>query len=93
MKKLTILLSALCIPAVAWAHGGEVLVASLIATPILALIISFIMLPKLNKYIDIHNKFLRVIFLVIMEIILIVLLLFITFFIFLIIYSMGYLRI
>jgi len=75
MKKLTILLSALCIPAVAWAHGTEILYFFVALFCIPAVLISPFLLKRLNKHIVINNKFIKFIVLLIIEIIFIFLLL------------------
>ena len=70
MKKLTILLSALCIPAVAWAHGTEILYifAALFGIP--TLLISLFLTYLLNRRIVINNKFLKFIVLLVIGIVL-----------------------
>ena len=85
MKKLTFLLAMLCIPAVALAHGAEMfaLGVSLYITPFLALIISPFLLRRLNKRTAINNKFLKIIYLIVIEI----------FFIFLLFISVGFIAI
>jgi hypothetical protein len=75
MKKLTILLSVLCIPAVAWAHNPGGYVMSLGVSFFLALIISLVLLKRIAKNVGISNKFIRYIVLFMIEI---VLLLFLT---------------
>ena len=74
MKKLTILLSALCIPAVAWAHNPGGAMISWAIVFFLALIISLILLKRFSKHIVINNKIIRFIVLFIVEIILLFLL-------------------
>jgi len=87
MKKLTILLSALCIPAVAWAHISEGFIPSLSISPIFALVISLMLLYQFNRRIVINNKFLKIVVLSVIEIIFIVLLFIINLFLFLFIYD------
>jgi len=70
MKKLTILLSALCIPAVAWAHGTEILYFFVALFGIPALLISLFLTYLLNERIAINNKFLKFIVLFVIGIVL-----------------------
>jgi hypothetical protein len=70
MKKLTILLSTLCIPAVAWVHNPGYAMISWGIVLFLALIISLILLKRFSKSIVIYNKITRFIVLFTVEIVL-----------------------
>ena len=74
MKKLTILLSALCIPAVAWAHNPGGAMVSWAIMFFLSLIISLFLLRRIRRHITINNKFIRFIVLFVIEIVLLILL-------------------